>query len=137
LVGLNLYPGTLAAEDGTVRLADGGSLTAAPGVPLPAVGAEVLVAVRPSAIALHTAHPEHASFRNVWEGTISGLELLADRVRAQITGRPDALVDLTPAAVADLALRPGQTVWLSAKATEVDVYPESSLAGEASRAAGG
>jgi molybdate transport system ATP-binding protein len=34
------------------------------------------------------------------------------------------LVDLTPAAVADLGLRPGLSVWLSAKATEVDVYPE-------------
>ena len=124
LVGLNLYPGTLASEDGTVRLAAGGSLTAAPGAPLPAVGTDVLVAVRPSAIALHTERPAHASPRNVWAGTIAGLELLADRVRTQIDGSPGALVDLTPAAVADLGLRPGQQVWLSAKATEVDVYPE-------------
>jgi molybdate transport system ATP-binding protein len=60
----------------------------------------------------------------VWAGTITGLEMLADRVRAQVDGRPGALVDLTPAAVADLGLRPGLSVWLSAKATEVDVYPE-------------
>ncbi len=40
------------------------------------------------------------------------------------TVSPDVLVDLTPAAVADLGLRPGQQVWLSAKATEVDVYAE-------------
>ncbi len=124
LVGLNLYSGTLASDDGTVRLAAGGSLTAAPGTPLPAAGSELLVAVRPSAIALHTERPDHASPRNIWAGTITGLELLADRVRAQIDGRPDALVDLTPAAVADLELRPGQHVWLSAKATDVDVYPE-------------
>ena len=88
LVGLNLYPGTLASADGTVRLAAGGSLTAAPDVPLPAVGTDVLVAVRPSAIALHTERPEHASPRNVWAGTITGLELLADRVRAQVDGQP-------------------------------------------------
>ena len=124
LVGLNLYPGTLASEDGTVRLAAGGAFTAAPGGSLPAVGTEVLVAVRPSAIALHAERPAHASPRNVWAGTITGLELLADRVRAQVDGRPAALVDLTAAAVADLALGPGQHVWLSAKATEVDVYPE-------------
>ena len=124
LVGLNLYPGTLESADGTVRLAAGGSLTAAPGAPLPAVGADVLVAVRPSAISLHAERPEHASPRNVWSGTVAGLELLADRVRTQVDGSPGALVDLTPAAVADLALRPGQQVWLSAKATEVDVYPE-------------
>jgi molybdate transport system ATP-binding protein len=50
--------------------------------------------------------------------------MLADRVRAKIDGPPNALVDLTAAAVADLELRPGQPVWLSAKATEVDVYAE-------------
>jgi molybdate transport system ATP-binding protein len=123
LVGLNLYPGTVASADGTVRLSAGGSLTAALGDPLPTAGTDVLVALRPSAIAVHTERPGHASPRNVWAGTISGLELLADRVRAQVDGQPGALVDLTPAAVADLGLRPGLSVWLSAKATEVDVYP--------------
>lgn len=123
LVGLNLYPGTLVSTDGTVRLRAGGNLTTAPTDPLPAGTGDVLVAVRPSAIAVHTERPAHASPRNVWAGTITGLELLADRVRAQVEGPPDALVDLTPAAVADLHLRPGLPVWLSAKATEVDVYP--------------
>jgi molybdate transport system ATP-binding protein len=33
-------------------------------------------------------------------------------------------VDITPAAVADLRLAPGQAVWLSAKATEVIAYPD-------------
>ncbi|MDQ1628260.1 MAG: molybdate transport system ATP-binding protein [Actinomycetota bacterium] len=124
LVGLNLYPGTLVAPDGTVALATGGSLVATPAEPIPPGSTDVLVAVRPSAIAVHTARPDHASPRNVWAGTITGLELLADRVRVQVQGAPDALVDLTPAAVADLALRPGLQVWLSAKATEVDVYPD-------------
>jgi molybdate transport system ATP-binding protein len=124
LVGLNLYPGTLVAPDGTVALATGGSLVATPAEPIPPGSTDVLVAVRPSAIAVHTERPDHASPRNVWAGTITGLELLADRVRVQVQGAPDALVDLTPAAVADLALRPGLQVWLSAKATEVDVYPD-------------
>jgi molybdate transport system ATP-binding protein len=124
LVGLNLYPGILSSADGTVQLAAGGSLTAAPTDSLPRVRTGVLVALRPSAISVHTEHPEHASPRNVWSGTITGLELLADRVRAQVDGQPGALVDLTQAAVADLGLRPGLRVWLSAKATEVDVYPD-------------
>lgn len=124
LVGLNLYPGTLAAADGTVRLAAGGALAAAPAEPMPGVGSDVLVALRPSAIAVHTERPDHASPRNVWAGTITGLEMLADRVRAQVDGQPGALVDLTPAAVADLGLRPGLPVWLSAKATEVDVFAQ-------------
>lgn len=124
LLGLNLYPGTIVSADGTVQLSAGGSLVATPTDPLPAARTEVLVALRPSAIAVHTERPDHASPRNVWAGTITGLEMLADRVRVQVDGQPDALVDLTPAAVADLHLRPGLPVWLAAKATEVDVYPD-------------
>ena len=124
LLGLNFYRGTLASTDGTVHLAAGGTLVATPPGSTPRVNTMVLVAVRPSAISVHTERPGHGSPRNVWAGTITGLEMLADRVRAQVDGRPSALVDLTPAAVADLGLRPGLSVWLSAKATEVDVYPE-------------
>jgi molybdate transport system ATP-binding protein len=119
LVGLNLYPGTLT-DTGRVDLDGGGTITAAP--PGIAPG-QVLVAVRPTAIALHTQQPEHASPRNVWPGTINGLELLTDRVRIQVEGNPPAFVDITADAVADLDLANGVPVWLSVKATDVDVYP--------------
>ena len=89
-------------------------------------GDQVLVGLRPSAVTLHTVHPEHASPRNVWPGTVERLELLADRVRVQVQGSPSALVDITPAAVAELGLAPGQGVWLSAKATETVAYPDPS-----------
>ncbi|MGN6634648.1 MAG: TOBE domain-containing protein, partial [Oryzihumus sp.] len=69
--------------------------------------------------------PEHASVRNVWAGTIESLELLTDRVRVNVEGTPAALVDVTPGAVAELGLAPGQAVWRSAKATATDAYPES------------
>jgi molybdate transport system ATP-binding protein len=124
LLGLNFYRGFLASADGTVQLSSGGTLVATPAGASPPVNSDVLVAVRPSAISVHTERPGHGSPRNVWAGTITGLEMLADRVRAEVDGRPSALVDLTPAAVADLGLRAGLPVWLSAKATEVDVYPE-------------
>jgi molybdate transport system ATP-binding protein len=84
----------------------------------------VLVAIRPTAIAVHTTRPDHFSPRNVWPGRVTGLELLTDRVRAQITGAPSALVDLTPDAVADLDLVEGSEVWLSAKATDLDIYTD-------------
>jgi len=123
LVGLNLYRGRIA--DGHIDLYDGGTLTAA----RPATdtarrssGSEVLVALRPNAISIHTIQPEHASPRNVWPGTVVGLELLTDRVRAEISATPSALVDLTPDAVADLGLVEGTRVWLSAKATDIDIY---------------
>ncbi len=125
LVGLNLYPGILASDDGTVQLEGGGTLIAAPDTLLPTTGTSVLVALRPAAIAVQTERPDHASPRNIWRATVTGLEMLADRVRVQVSGEPGALVDLTPAAVAELDLRPGQDVWLSAKATELDVYPEA------------
>ena len=36
--------------------------------------------------------------------------------------KPSALVDVTPAAVAELGLGSGDQVWLSTKATELEVY---------------
>ena len=121
LVGLNLYRGRLDAGRDRVELFDGGSLAVAPGEDV--AQGEVLVALRPAAVAVHTERPLHASPRNVWEGRVEGLELLTDRVRVQVEGEPSVLVDLTPAAVAELGLAPGRGVWLSAKATEAEVYP--------------
>jgi molybdate transport system ATP-binding protein len=84
----------------------------------------VLVAVRPAAVSVHLQRPGAGSPRNVWPGQVAGMEPSADRVRVQVRGEPDVLVDVTPAAVAELALRPGLPVWVSVKATELDVYPE-------------
>jgi molybdate transport system ATP-binding protein len=131
LVGLNLYRGMLT-DNGQVTLDDGGGTLISTMSPptdaresadLPARG-RVLVAVRPNAIAVHTARPEHSSPRNIWQGVVTGLELLTDRVRAQVTGSPSALVDLTPDAVADLDLIEGKQIWLSAKATDLDMYAD-------------
>jgi molybdate transport system ATP-binding protein len=88
------------------------------------LSSRVLVGLRPSAITIHTARPTQASPRNVWQGTVAALELLADRIRVQVDATPSANVDISAAAVADLALRPGTGVWLSAKATETEAYPD-------------
>lgn len=125
LVGLNLYHGTLDTS-GHITL-DGNTGTLVATHPVPADGpsaGRVLVAIRPTAIAVHTTQPDHFSPRNVWPGTVTGLELLTDRVRAQVAGTPSALVDLTPDAVAELDLVEGSQVWLSAKATDLDVYTD-------------
>ena len=101
-----------------------GHLSRGAATPAPATGTGVLVA-RP---ARGHRRPDRTAAarqpRNVWAGTIAGLEMLADRVRARSRGqpersrRPDAGRGRRPRAA------PGQQVWLSAKATEVDVYPE-------------
>src|ERR1700735_3060548 len=75
LVGLNLYSGQ--ADGSRVTLVGGGSfITADHGQ-----HGEVLVAVRPSAILVSTQHPQPSSARNTWPATITGLTMLADRVR--------------------------------------------------------
>ena len=124
LVGLNLYAGDLDPDRTTVSLDGGGTLAVSLQDEMRS-GARVLVGLRPSAITIHSTRPEQASPRNVWPGTVAGLELLADRVRVQVDGVPPALVDITPAAVAELGLHTGQPVWLSAKATETDAYPDA------------
>jgi molybdate transport system ATP-binding protein len=116
LVGLNLYAGR---ADGTaVTLSAGGSFI----VPGHGQHGDVLVAVRPSAVVVGGEPPHATSARNVWPAVITGLTMLADRVRLDLHGEPSALADVTPAAVTELALRPGRQVWLSVKATDLAVY---------------
>ena len=125
LVGLNLYAGVQA--EGRVVLDAGGTLVASG--PARPRGGRTLVALAPTAIAVHLDEPGPGSPRNVWPGRVTGLETLTDRVRIAVDGTPPALVDVTPAAVAELRLAVGRRVWLSAKATEVLAYPDPAVAG--------
>jgi molybdate transport system ATP-binding protein len=116
LVGLNLYSGR--ADGPEVALTGGGSFV----IPDQGQHGEVLVAVRPSAVVVSSQRPSGSSARNTWPARVVGLTLLADRVRLDLDGLPSALVDVTPAAVAELSLSPGSQVWLTAKATDLEVY---------------
>jgi len=137
LMGLNLYTGSLTDRaTHRIDLDSGGTLFAAghdpatepddtgSGALVPLEGARMLVVLAPSAIAVHLREPDDGSPRNVWSGTVTGLELLTDRVRIAVDGHPSALVDITPAAVTALHLSAGSRVWLTAKATEVLAYPD-------------
>jgi molybdate transport system ATP-binding protein len=119
LVGLNLYTGHVT--DGVVTVDGGGTLAVAGHD----ASGPVLVALRPSAVAVTTDEPRDTSVRNRWQGRVAGLTLLADRVRLEIEGVPPAAVDVTPESVADLGLGPGSPVWLAVKATDLDVYARS------------
>ena len=116
LVGLNLYAGH--ADGAQVKLTGGGAFV----VVDHGQHGDVLVAVRPSAVVVSSHQPQLTSARNTWPARITGLTLLADRVRLDLDGQPPALVDVTPAAVAELSLDPGRRVWLSVKATDLEVY---------------
>ena len=115
LVGLNLYPGR--ADDGEVVLDAGGTLAIPGGQRGP-----VLVAVRPSSVTVSLERP-HGSARNTWPGRVTGLTMLADRIRLSVDSEPPILADVTPAAVAELELQPGRDIWLAVKATDLEVYP--------------
>jgi molybdate transport system ATP-binding protein len=128
LVGLNLYAGR--ADGDHVVLDKGGGFV----VPDHGQHGEVLVAVRPSSLLVSTQPPVGLSVRNTWQGRVAGLAMLTDRVRLDVVGEPPAIVDLTPAAVSELALGPGSDVWLSVKATDLEVYAGSeSPVGDPSR----
>jgi molybdate transport system ATP-binding protein len=119
LVGLNLYAGR--ADGSRVALEAGGAFIVADQTQ----HGDVLVSVRPSSITVINQHPQPSSARNTWTAKITGLTLLADRVRLDLDGEPPALVDVTPAAVAELSLEPGSQVWLTVKATDLEIYPHT------------
>lgn len=117
LAGVNLVVGDVHGDG--VLAADGrlvvGREPLAPG----GQGAAVFA---PSAVAVHTRQPTGASPRNVWRTTVVALEPGHSVIRVRTAGRPEVVADLTPAAVAELGLRPGTEVWLSVKATEVGLH---------------
>jgi molybdate transport system ATP-binding protein len=115
LVGLNLFRGRAAAD--TVVLENGGLLI------VPEAGAgEVYAAVHPRAVALYRSRPEGTP-RNVWQGTVEGLDDEGDRIRVTVSGPIRIVAEVTRAAALDLRLAKGEPVWASIKATEIDVYP--------------
>jgi len=117
LAGLNLFRGT--ARDGRLVLAGGGpALAVAPDVRGPA-----FALVHPRAVTVHRSRPE-GSARNAWPGEAAGLHLEGDRVRVQVDGSPAIVAEVTPAGAGALRLAEGGPVWVSVKATEIDVYPD-------------
>jgi molybdate transport system ATP-binding protein len=84
-----------------------------------------LLSFSPSAVTVSPAEPA-GSARHRWQGTVTSLAPHGDAVRLLVTGEHDLLADVTPAAVAELALAPGHLVWLSVKETAVRSYPAAS-----------
>ena len=115
LVGRNLFRGTAAG--GIVSLPGGGSISIAE----EATG-EVLAVAHPRAVALYRRPPDGTP-RNVWPLVVVDIERTADRVRVRLDGPVPLVAEITAGAAADLVLRPGEEVWASLKATEVEVYP--------------
>ncbi|MEC3978574.1 sulfate/molybdate ABC transporter ATP-binding protein [Amycolatopsis sp. H20-H5] len=124
IAGLNLVTG-VAVVDG---LRTGGGQVLA-GIPAgDVVSGDAAVAVfPPSAVSVYVPDGEHrGSPRNTADAVVTGLEPHGPVIRLRAGGDGWAhglTADLTPAAVADLALEPGSPITLSVKAAAVAVHP--------------
>jgi molybdate transport system ATP-binding protein len=114
LVGVNLWRGQ--AKDGEVKVG-GTSIYAAD-----AGDGDVFALVHPRSVSLYADRPQ-GSPRNVWRGIATSLDSVGDRVRVRVEGPVVLVAEITNAALAELGLVGGEEVWVSFKASEVDVYP--------------
>ncbi|MBS45355.1 MAG: ABC transporter ATP-binding protein [Nocardioides sp.] len=89
---------------------------------------EELRAFRPVDVVVSSAEPA-GSARLRWHGLVEGVTRHGDVLRVQVRtdDGPAILADLTPAAVAELAVAPGRSVWLAVKATAVTSYAAGRL----------
>lgn len=117
MFGWNLLIGT-AVSSTEVRIADGTVVTGVARQGL-AVRERAAVAFRPASVTVHLAPPE-GSARNVMAGVVDSVVDLGATVRVTV-GLVSA--DVTGASVAELGLVAGTRVFMSVKATSVDVYP--------------
>ncbi|SDE79584.1 sulfate/molybdate ABC transporter ATP-binding protein [Pseudonocardia oroxyli] len=124
IAGLDLIPGTWRAG----MLHAGDRMVAGMAESVDEGGSAVAV-FPPSAVAVHVEEPT-GSPRNVLPVRLASIEPRGDVVRLRAAPRPggpdwlDGLAaDVTPAAVADLAVEPGADLWFAVKATEVQVHP--------------
>jgi molybdate transport system ATP-binding protein len=115
LIGVNLLRGT--GSDGAIVTPSGGRV-----VPAEPIGGDAFALIPPRAIALFTTLPEGTP-RNVWAATVADIDRHTDRVRVRLTGDVPLVAEITPAALAELTLRPGDNVWAAVKATEITTYP--------------
>jgi molybdate transport system ATP-binding protein len=117
LVGVNLLSGT--GHDGAITTSTGGRV-----VPAQPVDGPAFAVIQPHAVSLYpAASPPEGSPRNVWAGRIADVDRDTDRVRVRLDGDIPLIAEITPAALEELTLKPGDHIWASVKATEVTTYP--------------
>ncbi len=130
IAGVNLMIGTAEAPAsepdsglGSVRCAADAIQGRAESPLTPGVRAAAVFS--PAAVAAYRKRPE-GSPRNVFRVRVAELTDRGGVIRVHAADRadgPGVVADLTPAAVAELSVVPGEEVYFSVKAGEVQVYP--------------
>jgi molybdate transport system ATP-binding protein len=116
LVGTNLVIGTV--EHGTL-VTDTGARVVATDAP----AGRSFAVIRPQAVVLSGTDGTATSARNSWLGTVQEIDILGDRARVSTTGVLPLIAEITVAAVDALGLRPGDEVYATVKATDIETYP--------------
>ena len=116
LVGVNLVTGVVG--DGVLTTGAGAQVVIADA----AAGLSFAV-IRPHSIALIRDLPTGSSARNSWSATITDVDQLGDRVRVGLDGQLPLTAEITAAALEAMQLRPGDDIYASVKATDIEVYP--------------
>lgn len=116
LMGANLLHAR--ARDGVATCADGVTVA----LPDHSIAGDVIIVIRPEAVVLHRSAPE-GSARNAWPVAVVDVETHLDRTVVQVGGPPNLAVAVTTASARDLGLAPGQRLWASVKALDLEAYP--------------
>jgi molybdate transport system ATP-binding protein len=115
LVGVNLLRGT--ARGTALELDDGGQVVIGEAATGP-----TLAVVAPAAVSVSRQRPEGPA-ENTWSGQIRAVDLMGDRVRVRIEGKPSITAEVAPAAVEELKLDDGGELWASVSPDAITVYP--------------
>jgi molybdate transport system ATP-binding protein len=114
LIGVNLLTGR--GRNGVIVTAGGGVVVLAD-----AIEGDAFAVIPPHSVALYR-HPPEGSPRNAWPSTVVDVDRHGDRVRVRLTGPVPLVAEITPAALDALALRAGDQVVATVKATDVTTY---------------
>ena len=115
LVGTNLIVGELGAS----------GLVTPDGVEIAVVAdfaGPAFAIVRPQSITL-ARRAADTSARNTFHGVVDDIDRIGDRVRVGVAGPLHLTAEITVAALESLALRPGDEIAASLKATDIETYP--------------
>ena len=120
LVGTNLLAATPHGR--TARTTAGTEVVVAEELPAAVPDDRIGLIVAPSAVALHPDRPVGTP-RNVWPVAVTAVELLGSRARVAVAlpAGDELVAEVTLAAVDDLGITPGVSLWASVKATEIAV----------------
>jgi molybdate transport system ATP-binding protein len=116
LVGTNLVAGTVV--DGVLTSDGGAQVVVADADP-----GRSFAVIRPQAVTIARTITVGTSARNTWPGVVGDIDRLGDRVRVSIDGPLHLTAEITVESLDALALRPGDPVHASVKATDIDAYP--------------